>query len=292
MTPDLRATFNITVKMSDLPKDTLHFPTASLAFLDPHLPPKEHGKPDTLSHLFTTLTFATSLDSQLALSPGAPTALSGPQSKGMTHYLRSRHDAILIGVGTAVADNPSMNCRLEGVGGYGGRHLEGQPRPVIVDPMARWDFSEDSKIFQLVSEGRGRAPYIITGLQNPPGAKKALLEKCGGKFITVEVTNKETGDHSLEWKDILKALSEEGLGSVMIEGGGAVINSLLLPEHWSLISSIIVTIAPTWLGKGGVVVSPQRRLDGDGNPMAAARLEQVEWHPFGEDMVLCGKLKL
>ena len=137
--------------MSDLPKDTLHFPAANLTFLDAHLPPKEHGKPDRLSPLFTTLTFATSLDSQLALSPGAPTALSGPQSKGMTHYLRSRHDAILIGVGTAVADNPSLNCRLEGVGGYGGRNLEGQPRPVVVDPTARWDFSEDSKIFQLVS---------------------------------------------------------------------------------------------------------------------------------------------
>lgn len=63
----------------------------------------------------------------------------------------------------------------------------------------------------------------------------------------------------------------------MIEGGGGVINSLLLPEYFSLMSSVIVTIAPTWLGNGGVVVSP---------------LDHAEWHPFGEDVVLCGKVKL
>lgn len=279
-------------KMASLPKDTLHFPAESRPFLEPHLPPNDLGRPDGSSHPFTTVTFATSLDSQLALSPGAPTALSGPQSKAMTHYLRSRHDAILIGVGTAVADNPSLNCRIEGVGGYGGEGLDGQPRPIIIDPTARWDFTENHKIFQLAKEGKGRAPYIITGLATPPAAKKAILESSGGKFIKLDFTTTDIGEHKLKWTDVLKALSTEGLRSVMIEGGGAVINSLLLPEYFSLISSVIVTIAPTWLGKGGVVVSPQRRLDTGGKPIAAARLDHVEWHPFGEDVVLCGKVKL
>lgn len=280
------------VKMSSLPKDTLYFPAEHRTFLEPHLPPKYLQPVNGASFPFTTVTFATSLDSQLALSPGAPTKLSGPQSKAMTHYLRSRHDAILIGVGTAVADNPGLNCRLEGVGGYGGEGLEGQPRPIVIDPAARWDFTADHKIFQLARNGQGRAPYIITGVASLPVEKKAILEAAGGKFITIDVLTTGSNDHKLEWKHVLKALSAEGLRSVMIEGGAAVINSLLQPEYFSVISSVIVTIAPTWLGVGGVVVSPPRRFDDGGQPMVAARLDHVKWYPFGEDVVLCGKVKI
>jgi 2,5-diamino-6-(ribosylamino)-4(3H)-pyrimidinone 5'-phosphate reductase len=102
----------------------------------------------------------------------------------------------------------------------------------------------------------------------------------------------DIGEYRLEWIDVLKVLSTEELRSVMIKGGRAVINSLLIPQYFSVISSVIVTIAPNWLGKGGVVVSPPRRLDNGGKPLAAARLESVQWHPFGEDVVLCGKVKL
>ncbi len=210
----------------------------------------------------------------------------------MTHYLRSRYDGILIGVGTAVADNPSLNCRIEGVGGYGGKGLSGQPRPIIIDPTARWDFTENHKIFQLSREGRGRAPYIITGLTNPPAEKKAILDAAGGKFITLNVFTTDIGDHKLEWKDVLQVLGNEGLKRIMIEGGGAVINSLLVPEYFSVISSVIVTIAPTWLGKDGVVVSPPRRYGNDEKAVAAIRLDHVLWYPLGEDVVLCGKVKL
>jgi 2,5-diamino-6-(ribosylamino)-4(3H)-pyrimidinone 5'-phosphate reductase len=274
---------------SSLPKDTLFFPHSDREFLEPHLPPKEgtHG-----DKIFTTLTFATSLDSQLALSPGAPTQLSGPQSKAMTHYLRFRHEAIMIGVGTAAADNPSLNCRLEGAGGYGGTGLEGQPRPVVIDPLARWDFSEKSKIFTLVKSGQGRAPYIITGLQDPPAEKRQLLEEYGGKFIPLNITKTDVGDHRLDWAELLTALKDVGLKSVMIEGGGKVINSLLEPKYQPLVDSVIVTIAPTWLGEGGVVVSPARQHNSDGKPVAAVRLKEPKWHPFGEDVVLCGQLKL
>jgi 2,5-diamino-6-(ribosylamino)-4(3H)-pyrimidinone 5'-phosphate reductase len=73
----------------------------------------------------------------------------------------------------------------------------------------------------------------------------------------------------------------------MIEGDTAVINSLLQLCYSSVISSVLVTIAPTWLGTGEVVVSPPRGFDDGGKPMAAARIDQVEWHPLGEDVVLC-----
>ncbi|KAI6709201.1 hypothetical protein PZA11_000503 [Diplocarpon coronariae] len=268
--------------------ETLNFPSISRTFLERRLPPEDQTGLDGSPYPFTTVTFATSLDSQLALSPGTQTVLSGPQSKAMTHYLRSRHDAILIGVGTSIADNPGLNCRIQGVGGYGSEGLDGQPRPIILDPQARWDFSENHKIFQLARKGKGRAPYIITVLANPPTEKSIILEKAGGKFITL--ASPENKSSKLVWTDILKALSSEGLRSVMIEGGASVINSLLVPEYFSVINSVIVTIAPTWLGEGGVVVSPPRRTEG-GRAISAARLRHVQWHPFGEDVVLCGDFK-
>jgi 2,5-diamino-6-(ribosylamino)-4(3H)-pyrimidinone 5'-phosphate reductase len=271
----------------NIPEDALLFPEESRGFLESYLPPKNVP---ASPFAWATLTFATSLDSQLALSPGAQTVLSGPQSKAMTHYLRSRHDAIMVGVGTAVADDPGLNCRLQGVGGYGGKDLEGQPRPIIIDPKARWDFSENSKILSMVRKGRGKAPLIITCQSNPPIQKKELLEKHGGRYIVLESHASPNGESQLSWANILRSLKEANIENVMIEGGGGVINSLLEPESQELISSVIITIAPTWLGQGGVVVSPRRRLDGS-QPIPASRLTSVAWQPFGEDVVLCGRIK-
>ncbi|EAW12435.1 RibD family protein [Aspergillus clavatus NRRL 1] len=271
-------------------RDALIFPDSDRAFLEPHLPPQNATFSTTKTLPFTTLTFATSLDSSLALSPGARTVLSGPQSKAMTHFLRSRHDAILIGVGTAVADDPGLNCRIQGVGGYGADGLQGQPRPIIIDPSCRWDFTESSKILSLVREGRGRGPFIITGVQSPPSERKALLERHGGKFITLDAMTTAAGEHRMDWSVVLECLKTEGLGSVMVEGGGTIINSLLDPSSQHLIDSVIVTIAPTWLGQGGVVVSPKRRFDARGEAIPASRLTEVKWYPFGEDVVMCGKI--
>jgi len=82
----------------------------------------------------------------------------------------------------------------------------------------------------------------------------------------------------------------EGMQSVMVEGGAGIINTLLGPASQHLVDSVILTIAPMWLGQGGVVVSPARTLDESGNPVPAASLTDVMWHPFGADMVLCGKI--
>ncbi|OJJ50252.1 hypothetical protein ASPZODRAFT_128882 [Penicilliopsis zonata CBS 506.65] len=284
------------------PRDALEFPASDRVFLEPHLPPLDSSAtpatPSTTTP-FTTLTFATSLDSALALSPGTRTVLSGAQSKAMTHYLRSRHDGILIGVGTAVADDPGLNCRILGVSGYESelesesqslsQELHGQPRPVVIDPNARWGFSEESKLFQLCREGKGRAPWIVVTqatAQSIPFDKTRLLERYGGRFITVSSSSSD----SLDWRAILETLKMNGLSSVMIEGGGQVINSLLEPPNLGLIDSVIVTIAPTWLGRGGVVVSPARRVDEGGNAIPAARLRDVVWYPLGEDVVLCGRI--
>ena len=276
--------------LSDIPPlspATLRFPESSRIFLKSYLPPQDLLVSESgLPHV--TLTYATSMDSSLTLAPGMQTLLSGPESKAMTHYLRSKHDAILIGVGTAAADDPTLNCRLEGVGGYGGLGWEGQPRPVIVDPGARWLITPESRVLQAVQNGKGRGPWVIMapGFAMDP-MRLELLKYYGGKYLGLTDFDKKW---RLRWEAILKALAAEGIKSVMIEGGGMVINDLLQPENANFINSVVVTIAPTYFGRGSVGVGPERRHDQTGRPQAAVRFQDVTWQPMGQDVVMCGKL--
>ncbi|KAL6709041.1 2,5-diamino-6-(ribosylamino)-4(3H)-pyrimidinone 5'-phosphate reductase [Coniothyrium glycines] len=273
-------------------RDVLRFPTSDRHNIDPYVPPSQSrlAPCEDFDKPFVTLTFATSLDSQLAVAPGMQTALSGPQSKAMTHYLRSKHDAILIGVGTAIADNPSLNCRIEGVGGYGGEGLSGQPRPIVIDPTGRWNFTAESKVVNLASGGRGKGPFIITCVE-PSEERKKILENVDGKFVVVQALSGSDSSKHLDWYTILQLLAREDIKSVMIEGGGSVINNMLSdPVGYHAIDSVIITVAPTWLGQGGVQVCPPGSTSGGHLP--TTRLKDVKWIPLADDVVLCGRPNL
>lgn len=189
-----------------------------------------------------------------------------------------------------MADDPSLNCRLDGTGGYGGQGLEGQPRPVVVDPHCRWQVSRESKVVRLAREGRGKAPWVVTTAEEMPVPSVEALEAVGGQYVYIN-SREERGRQQIDWDEILAELRRRGIKSVMIEGGGTVINSLLSTQYAHLVDSIIVTIAPTWLGSGGVVVSPPRDTGPEGQRMPVARLKQPQWHQLGDDVVLCGGLK-
>lgn len=241
-------------------------------FLGPYLPTSNRpdqppGTPENNDLPFVTLTYACSLDGMIALAPGVRTSLSGPETKSMTHYLRLKHDAILVGAGTAVADAPSLNCR------YPGADLGSQPRPVIVDPKGRWQI-EGSAVGKLAKEGKGKEPWVVTLSANGNDRMRTLVVG-------------ESQDRSIEWERVLKALKAEGIGSVMIEGGATIINALL--GRPDLVDSVIVTVAPTWLGQGGLAACPSATTE-NGQRVNAARLSDTAWRQFGADAVLCGRL--
>ncbi|KAJ5225147.1 hypothetical protein N7468_006372 [Penicillium chermesinum] len=279
-----------------LPPDILSFPQFSLDFLEPYLPQRPEqsksftGRPSkgrTFPHI--TLSYASSMDSKVSLRAGMQTVLSGPEAKLMTHYLRSRHDAILIGVGTVLADNPGLNCRLEGAGGFGGLGRMWQPRPVVIDPTGRWPIEPDCRMLRTAVEGKGKAPWIVVS----PGAeidpqRLLMLKGYGGDYLRIVEHNHQW---RLRWEVILRALASEGIKSVMIEGGGTVLSELLNPEYSNFIDSIIVTVAPTYLGRGGVSVSPDSKLDPEGNPNAALNPRDVKWTPLGQNVIMCGKIR-
>ncbi|KAK5678090.1 hypothetical protein LTS10_009259 [Elasticomyces elasticus] len=259
------------------------------AFLAPYLPPGSQldrskdaagqahatssGKDSTLP--FVTLTYASSLDGMISLAPGLRTTLSAPETKSMTHYLRLHHDAILVGVGTAIPDDPSLNCR------YPGASFDSQPRPVILDPRQRWDV-KSSKLTQLVAAGKGKVPWLVHA---ESGQESRDTDETGCERLYVEA---DQGEASIAWPTILRTLKQRGINSVMIEGGATIIATLLtMPE---LVDSVIVTVAPTWLGQGGVSIAPAARVEAEGR-VNAATLQNTTWRQFGADAVLCGRMR-
>jgi len=273
----------------DIPKGALQYPDHARSFLHAYLPDSSRMTAQNRPHV--TLTWASSLDSRIALMPGVQTAISGPETKAMTHYLRSRHDAIVIGVRTAIADDPSLNCRLQGVGGYGGVGVDQQPRPIIIDPYARLTIRPDMKILQIVSEGRAKAPWVVVA----PGAMLhpvavSTLKAHGGEYLMINDYQPQNG--GLNWEGIFNVLYREGIRSIMIEGGGVVLSELLRPRWSHLIDSVVLTIAPTFFGRTGVEVAPYPTHDEHHRPIAT-RLKGVRWQPMGDaDVVMCGHLQV
>ncbi|KAK3676572.1 2,5-diamino-6-(ribosylamino)-4(3H)-pyrimidinone 5'-phosphate reductase [Recurvomyces mirabilis] len=222
-------------------------------------------KNDTLP--FVTLTYASSLDGMISLAPGLRTTLSGPETKSMTHYLRLQHDAILVGVGAT---------------------FETQPRPIVLDPLGRWDYAR-SKLAQLTTDGQGKVPWLIH-VRSEVELEHAAADFCEHVY-PAELSRTSSEDSSpaenrLSWRVILTELKRRGIESIMIEGGATIIASLLAQSE--LVDSVIVTLAPTWLGAGGVAVTPAARSDGSLR-VNAARLDAASWRQFGADVVLCGR---
>lgn len=272
-----------------LPPDTLQYPEHARHFLQAYLP--NHAAIAARQRPHITMTWASSLDGRIAMSPGHRTVLSGPETKAMTHYLRSQHDAILVGVRTAIADDPSLNCRLSGVGGYGGKATEQQPRPIVVDPNARLHIRPEMNVLRVVAEGRAKAPWIIVAPHaNLHPVAVQTLKSHGGEFLMINDYNPQAGGFG--WEGIFNVLYREGIRSIMVEGGGVILSELLKPKHAHLIDSVITTIAPTFLGKLGVQVAPDSCLDGRGG-LLPTRLKEIRWQPMGDnDVVMCGRVKM
>ncbi|KAI5778919.1 riboflavin biosynthesis protein RibD domain-containing protein [Geopyxis carbonaria] len=262
------------------PHETLTVPAAVADFLAPYLPPAAAASAADAgagagATPFVTLTYATSLDSNISLAPGVQTALSGAGSKALTHYLRSQHDAILVGSSTAIADDPGLNCRIAGAS---------QPRPVVVDRNARWAVSAESRMVVAAAEGRGKGPWVLVAGKHcgtrRVDAKDLVLRAVGGKVVFVDAEEEEG---AWPWEEVLAVLGDEGVGSVMIEGGAGVINGLLREPE--LVDSVVVTVAPVYLGQGGVNVSPQREEEGK----PAATFDGVNWMVLERDVVMAAR---
>lgn len=225
-------------------------------FLCPYLPQKQNS-------VFVTATWAQSIDGRIAAGPGERTQLSGLYSKKMTHFLRTKHDAILVGHRTVTADNPKLNCRYA---------LNcSSPRPVILDAKLSWDFSnwEKWQVLQNAHNNVSKGPWIITEIEASDKAKKIVEELCHGEIIKVSSTK--------DWQEVLSVLAGRGIESLMVEGGAAILDSCI---QSGLVKATIITLAPVFLGRTGVDIATSQQH----------RVHNVHWwaSPEAKDGVLAG----
>ncbi|TKY87493.1 hypothetical protein EX895_003507 [Sporisorium graminicola] len=186
-----------------------------------------------------TLTFAQSHDGKIAGKGKSQLALSGPESMLMTHKLRTLHDGILVGIGTVLNDNPQLNARLLS----SPPPVSQLPRPIVLDSGLRMPLS--CKLIHNYASGLGRQPLVLASSGASP-AKRSRLEEAGVEVIQL-AGNTLAG--LLDWTTLLKRIHDAGIQRLMIEGGAAVIDSLM--QQPLLIDALIVTIAPVTIGADG-----------------------------------------
>ncbi|PBL02886.1 bacterial bifunctional deaminase-reductase [Armillaria gallica] len=200
-----------------------------------------------------TLTFAQSIDAKISGQNGAQLILSGKESMVMTHWMRTMHDAILVGIGTAVNDDPQLNARHLPPRSppFGQEYAYNLPRPVILDPQLR--LPTTCKLLDNYRGGKGRRPWVLCA-HEPQAAgdvgttRLEALQAAGALVVPVQSTNALQG--LLSVPSVLQTLHELGVQSLMVEGGARVIGSFLAERD--SVDTVIITIAPKFVGSQGV----------------------------------------
>jgi len=169
------------------------------------------------------LKLAVSSDDKIGAAGRKPVAISGEAAKARVHLLRAQCDAILVGIGTVLADDPLLTCRLPG--------MEPQsPVRVVLDRSLRIPGTS-----RLVHSARETPLWVMTSnLSEAPAAMK--LGAAGAHVIRVATTT--TPPPGLDLAAVLHALSEKGITRLLVEGGARVASSFvaagMVDEAWLL----------------------------------------------------------
>jgi riboflavin-specific deaminase-like protein len=214
-----------------------------------------------------TLSYAQSLDGCLTIQRGRPTALSGSEAMRLTHELRAAHQAILVGIGTVLADNPRLDVRLA---------PGDSPRPVILDTALRTPVQ--SKLMQRSSN----LPWIVTNGRETARQKEDFIQR-GARLIECQAR-----DGQLNLTCLLGSLLEMGVERLMVEGGARVITSFLDAR---LVDQVMVTVSPVWLGG----LPALERMDAGALEPAEARIQAPAirgpiYEQRGQDMIIWGRM--
>jgi diaminohydroxyphosphoribosylaminopyrimidine deaminase/5-amino-6-(5-phosphoribosylamino)uracil reductase len=175
---------------------------------------------------YVTLKFAQTLDGRIAAASGRSHWISSPPSLRFAHRLRAIHDAILVGAGTVLADNPELTCRL-----VRGR----DPLRIVVDSRLR--LSPDATVF---SDGKRT---IAAATRRAPAERRRLLEKKG--IEVMEIGEDPAG--RVDLRELLTLLGKREISSLLVEGGATVATSFLKEN---LADRLIVILSPKIVGVG------------------------------------------
>jgi diaminohydroxyphosphoribosylaminopyrimidine deaminase/5-amino-6-(5-phosphoribosylamino)uracil reductase len=182
---------------------------------------------------FVTVKFAQSLDGRVATATGESKWISGPAARRLVHKLRSEHDAILVGIGTVLIDDPELNVRL-----VRGR----DPLRIIVDTHLRIPLTA-----RVLAEGAASATLIVTS-KSADRERAADIKSLGAEVLRLPRSLPSSKDKSgIDLTRLLEELGRRGIASVFVEGGKGIITSLLKART---VDRIIAIIAPKIVGQG------------------------------------------
>jgi len=212
-----------------------------------------------------TLKFAMSLDGKLATATGESRWITGPESRRRAHLLRHEHDAILVGSGTVLQDDPRLTTRLVG-------RRARQPLRVVAD--ARLRIPPGARAIQA-----GERPALVATWAGAPADRREQLEAAGAECMVVEAPGGR-----LDLRDLARQLAARGCTSLLVEGGSTLLGSCLTEGLVDRVTAFVAPIlvggdeAPGAVGGGGI-----------GRLAEAVRLTRLRCEPLGDDFCLTGE---
>jgi diaminohydroxyphosphoribosylaminopyrimidine deaminase/5-amino-6-(5-phosphoribosylamino)uracil reductase len=213
---------------------------------------------------FVILKLAASLDGKIATASADAKWITDAESREAVHELRNRIDAVLVGAGTVLVDNPQLTCRI-----VGGRN----PWRVILDARLRIPSSA-----RLLRHRDREKNIIITSARAAP-AKVRALEALGAQVWKLDAPNNQ-----IPWRPMLRRLAATGIVNVLIEGGATTAASALRAK---VVDKLLLFYAPKILGGDG-----RAMIDAVGIERVrdAIRVKRMVARKSGPDLLVSGYL--
>ncbi len=216
-----------------------------------HIRRMTQGRPNVL------LKLAISADGKVAAAGGKPIAITGEAVRERVHLLRAQNDAIMVGIGTVLADDPMLTCRLPGM-------AKNSPVRVIADSMLRLPLQS-----RLVASAYATPVWAVAGMKAPQEAEFALLPRG------VEVLRSPDSTDPLDLKDALGFFAAKGITRLMVEGGPTLAAALLAAD---LVDEAVLFHSGKTVGVDGVAA-----LTGEAQAHLARQLNCVRTEVVGPD---------
>jgi diaminohydroxyphosphoribosylaminopyrimidine deaminase / 5-amino-6-(5-phosphoribosylamino)uracil reductase len=220
-----------------------------------------------LGRPLVTLKLATSLDGRIAAASGESRWITGPPARDYAHLLRATHDAILVGTGTVLADDPQLTCRLPGL-------ADRSPVRVALDRQSRIPLSA-----HLVAAARLVPTWLLT-LPHVAADRRQALHAAGIEIIPVDAAAADAGQ--IDLAGALAALGERGITRLLVEGGGRLAASLLCA---GLVDRLVWLHAPVLLGGEGLPAVASLLGRAAAALADAPRFERISSETLGADVL-------
>jgi len=221
----------------------------------------ETGRP------FVVMKYAMSLDGKIACATGDSKWVTGEAARAHVHELRNRYRGIMVGIGTVLADDPMLNCRI--AGGV-------DPIRIVCDSSLRIPNN-----CQLVRTAR-EIPVIVACTQSSyrSGRKQEKVQKMLDAGVLIIPTS---GSHGVNLKELMTELAGKNIDSILLEGGGTL-NSSALDEQ--IVSKVYAYISPKLIG-GRDAPTPVSGMGAD-HMADAVHLRDMKIRSIGEDICISG----